>query len=263
VAVMTLALLSVAGEILLRVMRDRSGSAERSVNQTQPRWAALVKAGFLEPNDDPERKYSLRAGSLMEQEGRIFRVSKHHTRGPDLSDPKPENERRLLCIGDSYAFGLWCAENETVVAKLVERANERETERGSGLVWHAINQGVPAYQSGQQLAAFESEGLGLEPDAVVIYFNTNDIIRFGYFLDERHGLYADNLPLLPVWLKRVSRSFSPVVSAFQSRPAAFAASRAPSKACSARGSAKCSSSRKSGGGGTCPSGVAAIRSTLS
>jgi hypothetical protein len=82
-------------------------------------------------------------------------------------------------------------------------ANEAEAARGSGLSWRAVNLGVPGYCSTQQLASFEQDGLALEPDVVVLYFNTNDIVREGLYLSEDlHALYSNHIPLLPVALKR-------------------------------------------------------------
>ncbi len=196
-----MALLTVAAEVWLRVTDDRDSAVEDSANRTMRRWAGLLKAGIVESDEDPIRRYALRPGAECTQDGWTFRVSRNRTRGPDVPETKAEGEKRLLCVGDSFAFGLWCNEDETLVAHLVRMANARERENGTDVTWRAVNQGVPGYHIGQQRVAFEEEGLALEPDVVVIYFNTNDIQRFGYFYDEDYGLYTDNLPL-PVWLKR-------------------------------------------------------------
>jgi hypothetical protein len=62
---------------------------------------------------------------------------------------------------------------------------------------------VPGYHTGQQLCSLEAEGLDLDPDLVVLYYNSNDIVAEGMYLSEQLGaLYSDHLPLLPVRLKR-------------------------------------------------------------
>ena len=93
---------------------------------------------------------------------------------------KPAGERRILCLGDSFAFGLWCDEEETLVAALAARANAREAELASGRVWRALDLGVPGYHLGQTLRAFVQDGLALQPDVVLLYFNTNDIEQTGF-----------------------------------------------------------------------------------
>src|SRR5262249_8954291 len=44
-----------------------------------------------------------------------------------------------------------------------------------GIHYRTLNMGVPSYNTEQELTQLESLGLGLEPDAVVLYFSTNDI----------------------------------------------------------------------------------------
>ena len=88
-------------------------------------------------------------------------------------------------------------------------ANAAEEARGGSDRWRAINLGVPGYHSGQQLRALEADGLALDPDVVVLYFNTNDIVAEGMYLSEElNALYSDHLPLLPVGLRRTLWRYS-------------------------------------------------------
>jgi len=144
----------------------------------------------------------MRPGAETAVDGWTFRVNGLRARGPELPDPKPPTERRILALGDSFCFGLWSDEDETLVGHLARMANARERELGSGHTWRAVNLGVPGYHTGQQLRAFEQEGLASDPDVVLVYYNTNDIQTNGFFFDERYGLRNDYLPL-PVALKRV------------------------------------------------------------
>ena len=201
-SVLTVALLTLAFETYLRVSDHRERTVAAGVNRTNRRWMALLAAHVFEEVGDPVRHYAMRPGATAEVDGWTFRVTSHRTRGEDFPLEKPAGERRLLCLGDSFAFGLWADEDETLVGHLARMADSAELAKGSGQRWRAINLGVPGYHSGQQLAAFESEGLALDPDVVVLYFNTNDIVREGLFLSEDLGaLYSDHLPL-PTGLKR-------------------------------------------------------------
>lgn len=199
--VLSFAAATLCAELFLRFSGYRENVFAGTVNSTISRWVGLMQAGVYEEIDDPVRRYAMRPGAETEVEGWTFRVSSSRARGPELASPKPATERRLLALGDSFCFGLWCDEDETLVGHLTRMANERETELASGLTWQAVNLGVPGYHSGQQLRSFEQEGLALEPDVVVIYYNTNDIQTNGFFFDPQFGLRNDYLPL-PVWLKR-------------------------------------------------------------
>ncbi len=202
-AILTVAFCTLALEVFLRVTDYREKSFEQGINRTNRRWVEVVSAGIFEEVDDHVRRYAMRPGAHAVVDGWTFRVTSHRTRGEDFPAEKPPGEKRLLCLGDSFAFGLWCDEDETLVGHLARMANERERSAGSDVTWRGINLGVPGYHSGQQLAAFEAEGLGLDPDVVVLYFNTNDIIHEGHFLDEELGaLRADHLPL-PTGLRRL------------------------------------------------------------
>jgi len=195
-AVFTVALLCLAAEVGLRLSGQRLRALEGNITQTNRRWVELTRAGLFEEIADPVRHYAMRPGAECAVDGWRFRVSSQRSRGPDFPRAKPAGEKRLLCLGDSFAFGLWCDEEDTLVAHLAARAEERERELGRDTRWRAIDLGVPGYHSGQTLRAFEQEGLALAPDAVVLYFNTNDIEQSGFYYDAELGsLRRDYLPL--------------------------------------------------------------------
>ncbi len=226
VAVLTVGALLLLAEVGLRVCGHRRRSFEASVNRTNQRWVALTRAGIFEEIDDPVRRYAMRPFAEVRIDSWTFRVSAHRTRGADFPREKPPSERRLLCLGDSFSFGLWCDEDETLVGHLARLANQREEELGSGRTWRAVNLGVPGYQAGQSLRALEQDGLPLDPDVVVYYFNSNDIEEEGFFFDEDLGcLRRDFLPL-PVRLERLlwhSHVYGWIASRYRS-----AAERVPS-----------------------------------
>ncbi len=202
VALFSLAGATLALELGLRLTHEREHAVERHVSRTNRRWVALTRALLFEELADPVRRYGMRPGAEAEVDGFRFRVSPQRTRGPEVPAAKPANERRLLCLGDSFAFGLWCDEEQTVVARLAALASAREAELGTGLGWRALDLGVPGYHLGQTLRAFEQDGLALAPDLVVLYFNTNDIEQTGFFFDAELGLLRRDYLPLPIALKR-------------------------------------------------------------
>lgn len=199
---LSLAILLGAAELALRLSGDRERAFADSVNRTNRRWVELLKGGMYEELEDPLRRYAMRPGAEVVVDGWRFRANRWRARGEDFPREKPPGEKRLLALGDSFCFGLWCDEDQTLVAHLARAANEAERARGSDTHWRPINLGVPGYWSGQQLQALVDDGLALAPDVVVLYFNTNDIEREGFFFDpELRALRADHLPL-PTGLRR-------------------------------------------------------------
>jgi len=202
VSVFTLAALTLAGEVFLRVTDQRGRFFEASVNKTNQRWVDLTTAGIFEEVDDPVLRYAMRPGADAVVEGWRFRVSSHRTRGADFPLEKPADEKRLLCLGDSFAFGLWCDEDQTLVGHLARMANQAEERAGSGVHWRGIDLGVPGYHTEQQVRSFEQFGLQLDPDVVVLYFNTNDIEQEGFFFDAELGVLRRDFLPLPTRLRR-------------------------------------------------------------
>ncbi|MEQ1895630.1 MAG: hypothetical protein ABL998_24080, partial [Planctomycetota bacterium] len=191
-----LALATLGAELALRVFGSREAALAGDIHRTDRRSLALSRARIARELDDPVRRYGLRPGVALELDGWTFRVSSQGTRGPEVPSPKPAGEKRLLMLGDSFAFGLWCDEDETVAAQLVARANAREQELSSGITWRALELGVAGYHLGQSRRALEQDGLALAPDLVVLYMNTNDLEQTGFFYDEALGvLRRDYLPL--------------------------------------------------------------------
>jgi hypothetical protein len=189
-------LATLAAEAALRLLGTREAALARDLQENNRRWVALAQAGIFQELADPVRRYGLRPGAQAEIDGWTFRVSARRTRGPEIPSPKPAREKRLLLLGDSFAFGLWCGEQETVAAHLAALAQAREQELGSGVTWRALDLGVPGYHLGQSRRALEQDGFALEPDLVVLYANTNDLEQTGYFYDGALGLpERDYLPL--------------------------------------------------------------------
>ena len=189
-------------EVALRVSGQRERSIAESTNRTNRRWLELMSAGVFESVDDDVRRYAMRPGAEALVDDWTFRVTSHRTRGAEFPAEKPAGEKRMLCLGDSFAFGMWCDEDQSLVGQLARMANAGEAEAGSGIHWRAVNLGVPGYHSGQQLRSLEQDGLALDPDLVVVYYNANDISREGFFYDdERRAMHADHFPL-PARLRR-------------------------------------------------------------
>lgn len=83
--------------------------------------------------------------------------------------PKPAGVRRLVCLGDSFTWGvgiLW----DDAWPQRVERALSRER----GERWEAVNLAEPGMNAVEQVSRLESEGFGYGPDVVVLAWVLND-----------------------------------------------------------------------------------------
>jgi lysophospholipase L1-like esterase len=205
-SLLALAMALALGELVVRVTGDRERALAGTVNRTSRRWLELMRAGLFEEIDDPVRRYAMRPGARAEIDGWSFRVSSHRTRGADFPLQKPPDEKRLIALGDSFCFGMWCDDSQTLVGHLAALASAAEAAAGSGVTWRGIALGVPGYTSAQYALALEQDGLALDPDAVVVYFNTNDIQREGFMFHAESGsLYGDHLPLAYGWKRALWR----------------------------------------------------------
>lgn len=95
--------------------------------------------------------------------------------------PKPEQEYRVLVLGDSVAFGFNLSDDQGFVAQI-----EQELRRllpASSV--RCINAGVAGYATWQELDLLQETGLSLEPNLVVLQFSLNDVTDVAVFGPER------------------------------------------------------------------------------
>lgn len=109
----------------------------------------------------------------MESPGQTVSVSTNSLglRGAEISQMKPPGSRRILVLGDSYTFGVYCGDHETYPAVLEGLYSaERNPVR-------VINAGYAAGESpDEHYAWLTRKGLSFEPDVVVYgFFVGNDI----------------------------------------------------------------------------------------
>lgn len=81
-------------------------------------------------------------------------------RGPEYPYEKPPNVRRLLLLGDSYAWGYGVGDEEHLARRLEDRLDN----------WQVINTGVSGWGTDQQLLFLKHEGVRYSPDVVVVAF---------------------------------------------------------------------------------------------
>jgi lysophospholipase L1-like esterase len=98
--------------------------------------------------------------------------------GYGLRDPeeirveKPAGTWRVLCLGDSFTYGLQIPFEKTYSRRIEDLLGARA---GSGTV-EVWNAGTNGYTSCQELAWLEHYGLALDPDVVTVGFVMNDVL---------------------------------------------------------------------------------------
>ncbi len=90
-------------------------------------------------------------------------------RGPDVDLVRRPGTRRAVVLGDSQAWGLGVADDETIAARLQLRLG-----RG-GEPWQAINLGVSGYGTDQAYLKYLLHGARYEPDVVAWIVFKNDL----------------------------------------------------------------------------------------
>lgn len=88
-------------------------------------------------------------------------------RGPELAPSRQKGVRRVLVLGDSFAFGLGVDQRHTFGAQLAELLS-------ATMPTEAVNLGVTGYGTDQELLLFEQLGRRLQPDLVVLVVCDND-----------------------------------------------------------------------------------------
>jgi hypothetical protein len=93
-------------------------------------------------------------------------------RGREVLRRKPPGTRRLLILGDSFAWGYGVAD-EDVFAAVLERQFQAE-----GKPWEVLNAGVLGWGTDQQYLFLKRDGYEFGPDIVVVaFFLLNDPIN--------------------------------------------------------------------------------------
>ncbi len=94
-------------------------------------------------------------------------------RGPEIG-PKQGGERRILCLGDSLVYGQGVADDQTLSAQLEALLQSRAED---GASWRAINGGLRAYGTSQELGLLDELGARIAPDFVILFWFWNDIVE--------------------------------------------------------------------------------------
>lgn len=205
VTLITLAACALLGEVILRLWAPFPDYSHEVIRSFPDRYDPYLGYAGI-PNLDqpfilPDFRVTIRNNS------RGFRDRERSYRKGD--------EKRIVLLGDSHAWG-WGVENEENFPALLE-----EKLRG----WEVINLGHAGYSTDQELLLLEREGMRYSPDIVLLLFCENDVkdahssVIDGfqpkpYFIEKRGRLVLENVPVPhdpAYWSKKraLSRTFAP------------------------------------------------------
>ena len=83
--------------------------------------------------------------------------------------PKPAGIRRLVCLGDSFTWGVGVLFDDAWPQRVERLLSRVRNER-----WEAVNLAEPGMNAVQQVSRLESEGFGYGPDVVALAWVMND-----------------------------------------------------------------------------------------
>ncbi|MHC1791357.1 GDSL-type esterase/lipase family protein [Solidesulfovibrio sp.] len=96
----------------------------------------------------------------------------HGFRGRRPAGPaRSDNSLRVLCLGDSFTYGVGVDDGQTFPALLEASLQTRFPDR----TVEVINAGVPFYDLIDELSYYRDKGRRLAPDVVVVQFYINDL----------------------------------------------------------------------------------------
>lgn len=101
---------------------------------------------------------------------RIF-INSNGMRGNDFELKKSKDTFRILCLGDSYTFGVYVDQGKTYPEQLESILNENK----SGPKFEIINGGVSGYTLSDEYDYYKNKLHNLDPDFVIVGFVMNDV----------------------------------------------------------------------------------------
>jgi hypothetical protein len=101
----------------------------------------------------------------------LVTINAHGLRDREFPPQKPTGELRVLCLGDSFTFGMGVEQDDTYVEQLERRLRSHYTQQSI----QAINAGVGGYETRRELLYLLAAGLDFEPDLITVGFYWNDL----------------------------------------------------------------------------------------
>jgi lysophospholipase L1-like esterase len=206
-SVVAVCMAAALGEMSVRVYAALDPTFARQVHEVDPLSARIEPDGELGYRQKPNSRYRYRNGTVATSNAIGFR-------GPLVARPKPPETFRIVLLGESTTHGWEVNDDETIDAYMRRALAGRYPARR----FDVVNLAFDGYDSNQLYERLRSDGLGLEPDLLIVNAGINDVrnarlsdlkdrdprtVLFGRVLSiereaARHGVSAWT------WMKRYS-----------------------------------------------------------
>ena len=127
-------------------------------------------------------------------------INDHGLRDTDIPYVKPDNEKRILVLGDSVTFGWGVSQGEAFSDQMEPLLREQ-----TGGHWQVINAGVNGYNTEQEAAYLRSEGMRYSPDYVLLIYVSNDVDSVLDPNETTWRRYPEFPPSLPEGINRLQQ----------------------------------------------------------
>ncbi|GEM_PF-4559855 len=123
-----------------------------------------------------------------------IKINQWGFRGNDWKVSKPPDAKRIIILGDSYAFGQGVADDETFAAQLEIVLNMLPVSPKKS--YQVLNFAVSGYDTGHEIKVLKHHALQFQPDVVLLQFFLNDLS------------YVDDYSFYPVMFAKMRAEFS-------------------------------------------------------
>jgi lysophospholipase L1-like esterase len=131
---------------------------------------------LLRPSENPLIKYEMTPGASRRAWEVDIAINSYGFRGPEPT-LEVNSGYRILALGDSITFGIKLGVEETFASQLQQLLDPNKK------TMEVFNLGVNGYDTLQEVAALEEQGLRFHPDLVVVAYCLNDVETTGPMLE--------------------------------------------------------------------------------
>lgn len=162
-------------EIGLRVLCTFTYRGQLTGQSAEPpsrQYATVQLPQLLMLDPDPKIGFKLRPGAKGFFQNSTVQINPMGFRDDPVEPVKPPRTLRVLGLGDSTMFGFGAHQRDTYMSLLEAECNNLMRPD-----WKVefINTGTPGYNTSQEAELLLKRGLDLQPDAVLVQFDQNDI----------------------------------------------------------------------------------------
>ncbi len=139
---------------------------------------------------DPDMFYTLRQSATFDFQSWIVETNRFGTRDPAPPTERAPNSLRVVCLGDSTAFGNFTTYPRELQSLLAEAFPEKRVE--------VLNAGIPGSTSFMGLTLFRRDLAELRPDIVTFCYGYNDSKINADFRSDRERYEEDHRTIVRV-----------------------------------------------------------------